>query len=172
MSAKKRFFGMDVISVGLTMLPFVQIIVGVYLLPGVSQIELVAYAGVGFYIFSGLIFGMLPVFIFRRKGEVSTGKNYMYTTQLVDTGIYAIVRHPQFITWILWAIAGMLVFQHWVVVVLGIPVIVMTYYDLLRADTRLIHKFGDEYTEYMHRVPRANLIVGITRLLRLKRKID
>ena len=162
---------MDAISVGLTMLPFVQIIVGIYLLPDVSQIELVAYAGVGLYIFSGLIFGMLPVFTFRRKGEVPPGKSYMHTTQLVDTGIYAFVRHPQFVTWILWAIAGILVFQHWIVVVLGIPVIVMTYYDLLRADTRLIHKFGNEYIEYMQRVPRANFIAGIIQSLKLKRKI-
>jgi protein-S-isoprenylcysteine O-methyltransferase Ste14 len=145
MEDKKHCLGMDVISLGLTMLPFAQIVVGIYLLPGVSQIELVAYAGVGLYIFAGLIFGMLPVFEFRRNGEVPTGKSYMHTKKLVDTGIYAIVRHPQFLTWILWAIAGMLIFQHWIVIVLGIPVIVMTYYDLLRADKRLIHKFGNEY---------------------------
>ena len=168
MAANKRCMGMDVISVGLTMLPFAQIIVGMYLLPGVSQIEVVAYAGAGLYIFSGLIFGMLPVFEFRRSGKVPTGKSYMHTTKLVSTGIYSIVRHPQFLTWILWAIAGVLVFQHWIIAVLSIPIIAMTHYDVIRADKCLINKFGNEYSKYMLRVPRINFMIGILRLLRIK----
>jgi len=41
------------------------------------------------------IFGMLPILIFRRRGSVPQGESYMKTTVLVDTGLYAIVRHPQ-----------------------------------------------------------------------------
>ncbi len=126
--------------------------------------------GVGLYVFSGWIFGMLPIFEFRRKGGVKKGKSYIYTTRLVDTGIYAIVRHPQFITFILWAIAGMLLFQHWVVILLGIPVIPLTYIDLLRADKRLLEKFGDEYKRYMQRVPRANFFLGIIQHLRQRNR--
>jgi len=42
---------------------------------------------------SGL-FGMLPIITFRRKGGVPKGESYTKTTILVDTDIYAIVRHP------------------------------------------------------------------------------
>lgn len=112
---------------------------------------------------------MLPIIEFRKKGIVKKGKSYIHTTKLVDTGIYSIVRHPQFITWILWAIAGMLLFQHWIVILLVIPIIPLTYIDLIRADKRLIEKFGNEYKQYMKKVPRSNFLLGLIRGLRIKR---
>jgi protein-S-isoprenylcysteine O-methyltransferase Ste14 len=164
---KKSFSRRDVIPSTFASLFFIsQIIVGIYLISEVSQIEILAYVGVGFYIFSGWIFGMLPVTEFRKKGGVKKGKSYIQTTKLVDTGIYSIVRHPQFVTFILFAIAGMLLFQHWIIVLLGIPIVPLTYIDLLRADKRLIVKFGDDYKQYMQKVPRANFLLGIIRVLR------
>jgi protein-S-isoprenylcysteine O-methyltransferase Ste14 len=169
--SKKSFSWMDIIPITFTSLLFIsQIIVGIYLLSDVSQIEILAYIGVGLYIFSGWIFGMLPVSEFRKRGRVKKGKSYIQTTKLVDTGIYSIVRHPQYTTWILWAIAGMLLFQHWIIILLGIPIIPLTYIDLLRADKRLIEKFGDDYRQYMQKVPRTNFLLGIIRLLQRKRK--
>jgi len=164
---KNAFSLLDVIPSTLaSILCLLQIIIGIYLLPGILQIQIIAYLGVGLYVFSGLIFGMLPIFEFRKKGEVTKGKSYIYTTRIVDTGIYGIVRHPQFITFILWAIAGMLLFQHWIIILLGIPVMPLTYIDLLRADNRLLEKFGDEYRQYMQRVPRANFVLGIIKRLK------
>jgi len=113
---------------------------------------------------------MLPVFQFRKKGEVKKGKSYIHTTKLVDTGIYSIVRHPQYVTFILWAIAGMLLFQHWIVICLGIPIIPLTYIDLINADKDAIRKFGEVYKIYMQKVPRANFLIGILRVLRNKTK--
>jgi protein-S-isoprenylcysteine O-methyltransferase Ste14 len=163
---KRSFSWMDVIPITFTSLLFIsQIILGIYLADD-SRIDMLEYTGVALYIFSGWIFGMLPVFEFRKKGGVKKGKSYIQTTKLVDTGIYSIVRHPQFTTWMLWAIAGMLLFQHWIVILLGIPIIPLTYIDLLRADKRLIEKFGDDYKQYMQKVPRANFLLGIIRLLR------
>jgi len=165
--AKKDYEWMDVLPITFTSLFLIsQITFGVYYTPDVSQIELLTYLGVGLYIFSGIVFGMLPIFEFNKKGEVKKGKSYIHTTKIVDTGLYSIVRHPQFITWILWAIAGMLLFQHWIVVLLGLPIIPLTYIDLLRADKRLIKKFGDDYKLYMKKVPRANFLVGIIRVLK------
>ena len=165
---KKNIFSwLDVIPSTLaSLLCLLQIIIGIYLLSDISQIKIAAYLGVGLYVFSGWIFGMLPIFEFRRKGGVTKGKSYINTTRLVDTGIYSIVRHPQFITFILWAIAGMLLFQHWSVILLGIPIIPLTYIDLVRADNRLLKKFGDEYKQYMQRVPRANFVLGIIKHLK------
>ena len=140
-----------------------QIIIGVYLLQDLSQIEIVAYAGVGLYFFSGIVFGLLPIFEFRKKGGVKKGQSYIHTTKLVDTGIYSVVRHPQYVTFIMFAISGMLLFQHWIVILLGIPVLPFTYVDLLKADEDAIQKFGDDYKVYMKKVPRANFILGIIR---------
>ena len=165
--SRKSFSWMDFVPVTLVSILFIsQIIVGIYLLSDVFQIEVLAYVGVGLYVFSGLVFGWLPVIEFRKKGGVKREKSYIHTTQLVDTGIYSIVRHPQYVTFIMWAIAGMLLFQHWTVVLLGIPIFPLTYVDLIRADRDAIEKFGDNYKAYMKKVPRANFLLGIIRRFR------
>jgi len=167
----KRFSWIDFVPVTVVSVLFVsQIIVGVYFLSAVSQIAIPAYIGVGIYVFSGLGFGLLPVIEFRKKGGVRSGKSYIHTSRLVDTGMYSIVRHPQYVTFILWAIAGVLLFQHWTVILLGIPIFPLTYIDLIRADRDAIEKFGDDYTVYMKKVPRMNFLIGILRLLRRRRK--
>jgi protein-S-isoprenylcysteine O-methyltransferase Ste14 len=143
-----------------------QIVVGIYLLSEVSQIEVLAYGGVGLYVFSGMVFGALPVFEFRKKGGVQKGQSYIHTTKLVDTGIYSVVRHPQYVTFMMWAIAGMLLFQHWIIILLGIPILPLTYIDLIKADKDAIEKFGDDYKAYMKKVPRANFLLGIIRRFR------
>jgi protein-S-isoprenylcysteine O-methyltransferase Ste14 len=143
-----------------------QIVVGILLLPRIDQIRFLAYLGAAIYILSGVVFGWLPMGEFRRRGGVKKGESYMKTTKLVDTGVYSIVRHPQYVTFILWAIAGMLLFQHWMVILLGIPVIPLVYMDLIKADKDAIGKFGDEYRRYMERVPRSNFLLGIIRNIR------
>ena len=118
---------------------------------------------------SGIVFGWLPVIEFRKKGGVKEGKSYIHTTKIVDTGIYSIVRHPQYVTFMLWAIAGMLLFQHWIVVLLGVPIFPLTYLDLIKADKDAVEKFGDDYKVYMKNVPRANFLLGIIRARQRKR---
>lgn len=168
---KKSVSWIDVIPSTLTSILFIsQIIVGLYLLSEIDQIVIVAYIGVGLYFVSGWIFGMLPTVEFRKKGGVKKGKSYIHTTKLVDTGIYSIVRHPQYVTFIMFAISGMLLFQHWIVILLGIPVLPLTYFDLVRADKRLIKKFGNDYKQYMKNVPRANFLLGMVRAVRRKKK--
>jgi len=171
MMIKKSYSWIEVIPSALASLLFIlQIIVGIYLLSEVTQNEILAYIGIGLYSFSGFVFGMIPVFEFRKKGGVKKGKSYIHTTKLVDSGIYSIVRHPQYVTFILWAIAGMLLFQHWIVLCLGIPVIPLMYVDLIHADKDGIKKFGNDYKQYMKRVPRANFLIGIVRVIGSKRK--
>ncbi len=149
-----------------TVLFISQIVVGIYLVSEVSQIDVLAYVGVGLYCFSGIVFGMFPVFEFRKKGGVKKGQSYIHTTKLVDTGIYSVVRHPQYVTFIMWAFSGMLLFQHWIVILLGVPVIPLTYIDLIRADKACVERFGDDYNAYMKKVPRANFLLGIIRRFR------
>ena len=112
------------------------------------------------------IFGWMPIYTFRKKGGVQKGESYMKTTVLVDSGIYSIVRHPQFLAGILISLALVLMSQNWLNAVLIVPVIMGTYLDSLRADKRLIEKFGDEYTSYMKRVSGLNPLVGVIKLLK------
>jgi len=140
-----------------------QIILGFVLRrPGIEVLRTV-----GFIVWwIGVIFGWLPIFVLRSKGAVARGDSYVKTTKLVDTGIYGIVRHPQMGTaWLLMCTAMMLMAQHWSSVALGVPAMVLAYLDLLKADRRLVEKFGDAYRRYMERVPRVNFVLGIVRML-------
>jgi protein-S-isoprenylcysteine O-methyltransferase Ste14 len=117
------------------------------------------------------IFGILPIITFRRRGGVRKGESYMKTTALVDTGIYAIVRHPQGGTaWLLINLGVMLIAQHWTSVVLGLASMVLAYADTFKADQYCIEKFGDAYRHYLERVPRVNFVTGIVQLILRRRR--
>ena len=115
----------------------------------------------------GMVLVMAPIVMFPRRGGVSKGKSFVSTTRLVDTGIYAIVRHPQytggvlsiFLTTLLW-------YPHWLFGVLGVAGTVVVYLGCREEDKLLIKKFGDDYKGYMQRVPRMNFLLGIVRLAR------
>jgi protein-S-isoprenylcysteine O-methyltransferase Ste14 len=152
-----------------TVLLALQIILGfsLYNQAGLSVLRYVGYGVWGI----GTAFALIPIFTFRRKGGVPEGKSYMQTTVLVDTGIYAVVRHPQGgVAFILLNLAPILVVQHWFIAILGFVAIGLVYADTLKADQYCIEKFGDEYERYIHRVPRVNFILGFIRLLGHTRK--
>jgi len=112
------------------------------------------------------VFGVLPIYTLRRKGGVPQGESYVKTTRLVDSGIYAIVRHPQGgVAWLLINLGVMLVAQHWLIAVLGLVSMPLVYLDAIKADRYAIEKFGDDYRRYMEKVPRVNFISGILRLI-------
>jgi len=119
----------------------------------------------------GMVLVMVPIVMFPRRGGVPKGKSFVYTTRLVDTGIYAVVRHPQYLGGILAIfVATPLFYPHWLFVVLGIPGIVILYWSTKSEEKRLTERFGDDYQAYMQRVPRMNIILGIIRLLRIKKQ--
>lgn len=114
----------------------------------------------------GTVFAIWPIFALRTRGGVAKGKSYMKTTVLVDTGIYAIVRHPQSGTaGILLNLALLLMGQHWLLLILAAVGMTLLYIDTFKADEACIDKFGGEYVRYMQRVPRVNFLAGIIRLL-------
>jgi protein-S-isoprenylcysteine O-methyltransferase Ste14 len=120
----------------------------------------------------GTALAILPIFTLRRRGNVPEGKSYMKTTALVDTGIYAIVRHPQGGTaGILLSLALALIGQHWLLAVLAAVGMILAYVDTFNSDQACIGKFGQAYVRYMQRVPRVNFVTGILRLL-LKRRVE
>ena len=115
----------------------------------------------------GMVLVMAPIVMFPRRGGVPKGKSFVHTTRLVDTGIYAIVRHPQY-TGGIYAIflTNFLANPHWLFGVLGVAGIAAAYISCKEEDKHLIEKFGDEYRNYMQRVPRTNFVLGIIRLWR------
>ena len=119
----------------------------------------------------GMALVMAPIVMFPRRGGGSKGKSFVNTTRLVDTGMYAIVRHPQYAGGI-YAIflTTFLLYPHWLFGLLGVAGIAVIYMGCIEEDQRLIKKFGDDYKLYMQRVPRVNVVAGITRLITNKGK--
>lgn len=115
----------------------------------------------------GMVLVMAPIIIFPRRGGVAKGKTFVHSTRLVDTGIYAVVRHPQYLGGILSIfVATPLLYQHWLFVVLGIPGAILVYLGARQEDQRLVEKFGNEYKIYMQKVPRMDILTGVIRLAR------
>lgn len=105
-----------------------------------------------------------------RKVECQKGKSIVHTTAVVDTGIYVVVQHPQYLGFILFVIALVLMSQHWLSVISWIVGSALFYRDVLREEQMSIEKFGDGYKRYMQKVPRMNLLLGVIRLLLRKRE--
>ena len=115
----------------------------------------------------GMVLVMAPIVIFPRHGGVAKGKTFVHTTKLVDTGIYSIVRHPQYLGGILALfLTTLLFYPHWLFIVLGVPGAGILYWSTREEEKRLVRQFGDDYVSYMRRVPRMNIILGIIRRCR------
>jgi protein-S-isoprenylcysteine O-methyltransferase Ste14 len=140
----------------------------IYKLPGIKVLQ---WIGWGIWVLS-IIFGIAPIIILAQKGGVAKGKSYVNTTRLVDTSLYAIVRHPQYLAGILFNLSMMLLAQHWLVILLGVISATLIYMDIQAADREGIGKFGDMYYEYMQRVPQTNFLLGTIRYLKRKRASD
>ena len=134
-----------------------------------AELDFVMYLGLLIWAIS-VFFGWYPIFVFKRKGGVKKGKSFVHTTVLVESGLYSIVRHPQYTSGILFSLALILISQSWLITLMGIFVMPLLYLDILLADKHEIEKFGDDYRRYMQRVPRTNFLLGVIRLLWNKRK--
>ena len=114
----------------------------------------------------GLPFFLATAIYFPKKGKPQEGKSSMDVTAVVDTGLYGVVRHPQYLGCMLMMLASVLVSQHWLSAVIGLPIAFWIYSEIPEEEEGLILKFGDEYRGYMERVPRLNLVTGLYRYLR------
>jgi protein-S-isoprenylcysteine O-methyltransferase Ste14 len=115
----------------------------------------------------GMVLVMAPIIMFPRRGGVQKGKSFVSTTRLVDTGIYSVVRHPQYLGGILAIfVTTLLWYPHWLFGVLGVTGAVIVYLGAKEEDQRLVQQFGDDYIRYMQKVPRMNIIAGLIRRLR------
>jgi len=156
-------------SILLTVLAIACFPVNPLVLTGVIKVEsYLPLAIIGWVVCAlGLVLVFAPMVMFPRRGGVPKGKAFVDTTRLVDTGIYAVVRHPQYTGGIIAIfLANLLLYPHWLFGVLGVIGTAVTYLGCREEDKYLIEKFGDDYKSYMQRVPGMNFILGIIRLSR------
>ena len=119
---------------------------------------------IGFVVWAaGLVLAWLPIFYFRRKAGVARGRSYVHTTRLVTSGIYSVVRHPQYLSFFVLAFALALIGQHWVIILLGVVGSLVFCLSLRGVDQWNVEKFGDAYRRYRDEVPAYNILLGLLR---------
>ena len=101
-----------------------------------------------------LVFGSM--IHLKHKGKAKTLAPHG-TTTVVQTGIYGIVRHPMWLGMAIWAVALILVFQSVFSIVLSTVAVVCFRMGATKEDEFNIKEFGDDYKEYMHKVPIWNV---------------
>jgi len=114
----------------------------------------------------GMVLIALPILALRRMGQVPRGASFVSTEALVDGGIYAVVRHPLYLGWMLMYLVVWLFNPHWLLGGLGILGAACVHAFTQQEEKLLIGQFGESYSCYMQRVPGLNLPAGIIRLLR------
>ena len=145
------------------------------LLPIIMAFAFYNYHSIDLLVYAGwilLAFSVVLIFMaggeFRKKGGSLQGESIVHTKILVDSGVYGIVRHPQYLGFILVIFALVLMSQHWLSIMSWITGSMLFHRDVLREEQMSIKKFGDAYKRYMEQVPRMNLVQGIYRLVKRK----
>ena len=66
-------------------------------------------------------------------------------------GIYRFVRHPMYLSQLLWAIAQILLMQNWLAGPLNLLFFIPFYFLRTFAEEKMMHdRFGDAYRDYMN----------------------
>jgi protein-S-isoprenylcysteine O-methyltransferase Ste14 len=111
------------------------------------------------------VFIFWPFYLLAKHGG-QDGQAYMQASCVVDRGLYAVTRHPQYLgyTFLAWGFA--LLSQHWAALLLAAVGSTFFYLQAVREERYCLARFDKPYEQYRQRVPRCNVILGIVRLLR------
>jgi protein-S-isoprenylcysteine O-methyltransferase Ste14 len=99
------------------------------------------YYSLDFLVYVGwilLVFSIVMILLvggeFRKRGRAPKGKGIVHTTVLVNSGIYAVVRHPQHLGFMSFVLASVLMSQHWLSVISGVLGSALFYKDIRREE--------------------------------------
>jgi protein-S-isoprenylcysteine O-methyltransferase Ste14 len=69
---------------------------------------------------------------------------------LVTTGVYRLIRHPMYASFLLWSVLQILLLPNWITGLAGVFGFCILYCARIHREEQLmLHKFGDEYRQYM-----------------------
>lgn len=122
-------------------------------------------AGAALLALSG-VFIFAPFLLLSRHGRGQRGATYMQTRTVVERGLYAITRHPQYLGYALLACGFALLSQHWLAVLLAAAGTICFYLQAMQEEAYCLSQLGEPYEQYLGRVPRFDIVLGLIRLLR------
>jgi len=150
-----------------TLLVINQTIVGMHTIFDIGWLQTI-----GFILFIPSALLVLGAIItLEHKGKSKTSKSPVFASPqesniLVDTGLYGIVRHPMLLGMVIWSFALIFVFQSITSMILGMIAVFCFGMASKKEDEFNMEKFGENYKEYMKKVPRWNFWKGLSGLRR------
>lgn len=107
---------------------------------------------------------------FKAFGQAQEEQSFYKTETIVNQGIYGVIRHPMYFSFMLIDLGLVAIAQHWISAVLAVPVLIYLYSAMLDEERLSTKKFGEAYQDYMQRVPRINILLGLLRARERKNK--
>lgn len=111
----------------------------------------------------------LPFLQLPRYGRVERGRSYMETTALAERGLYAVVRHPQYLGYVLLTAGFALRAPRPVVVAAAVAAITGFVLQAREEDRDLRQRFGSAWESWARDVPAFDLPAGLLRLARRRK---
>jgi protein-S-isoprenylcysteine O-methyltransferase Ste14 len=103
----------------------------------------------------GTAIAVLTLWLFWRS-HADLGRNFSaklvirQTHTLVTTGVYRLIRHPMYASFLLWSLLQILLLPNWITGLAGLLGFCILYCARIRREEELmLHTFGDQYREYM-----------------------
>ena len=111
-----------------------------------------------------VILWIIPVVTLRKYGSISPDGSFLATTQLVEKGIYRVVRHPQYLSFMLLNTGFALLNQDAITLVISFLSVLFLTLGIKEEEQLLTEQFGDDYVDYKKKVPSINILAGIYRI--------
>jgi protein-S-isoprenylcysteine O-methyltransferase Ste14 len=128
-----------------------------------ATLEWLKYAGL-FFILPIIVLWPLPVFTLRKFGKISPNGSFLATTQLVEKGIYKLIRHPQYLSFMLLNIGIALINQNSITILISAVSVGFLFAGIKEEEQLMIKQFDNDYSAYIKRVPSINIFRGLYRL--------
>ena len=121
------------------------------------------YIGYGLTVL-GIAFFNSSIRSLKHKGKPKSG--WEHTTEIVGNGAFRLVRHPLYLGATIGMVGIILVIQSIPSTIFGLIAILCFWIASKKEDEFNIKKFGDDYNEYMKKVPMWNFLRGLNGLRR------
>jgi protein-S-isoprenylcysteine O-methyltransferase Ste14 len=93
--------------------------------------------------------------------DLKTNKTDQKNEKFIDSGMFSIIRHPMYLSFMIISVGLIFISQFWLVIIIGIIRITMLYYIILEEEKMDMDRFGMDYRDYQKKVPQLNIFNGI-----------
>jgi len=126
------------------------------------------FSGLSLFVLS-IIFWIAPIFSLKKYGYADKGEKYFETHSVVNNGIYSLIRHPQYLAYMLLVLGFAFIYQSWITYIIAVSAIVLFYIHTIEEEKEMLENYSQNYKDYCENVPRFNIIKSSLKIYTKKR---